>query len=326
MTSQQPTLLEHAPEQQPLIDEVLDGLLSDEKSLPAKLHYDERGSELFERICELDEYYITRTELQIMRDNADEIAGVLGQRCMVIEPGSGASLKTRTLLRALDEPAAYVPVEISREFLIEVAHSIAKDHDELEVLPVWADFTRAHPLPEPEADVESRAVYFPGSTIGNFTRDQARSLLERFAEHAGDDGSVVVGFDLAKEVDRMEAAYNDSEGVTAEFNYNVLDRLNDELDAGLDRDRFQFHAEWDSGEGAIVSYLTCEEKTVATIGDRDVHFAKGERVRMEESHKYTRDEFRAIAKDAGLCEHRAWTDPDDDFAVVRLVPGSAANE
>ncbi|MHC4870196.1 MAG: L-histidine N(alpha)-methyltransferase [Planctomycetota bacterium] len=275
---------------------MLEGLTAEEKFLPAKLHYDHRGSELFERICSVEEYYITRTELGIMKDSSEEIAESIGSGAMLIEPGSGASLKTRLLLDALDSPAAYVPVDISRDFLLEAAEEIARRH-EVEVLPVWADFTKAHPLPEADGEVEGRAIYTSGD-VG---------------------GSVIVGFDQKKEIGRMEAAYNDAEGVTAEFNYNVLDRLGRELEADLDRDKFTFRAEWDEEVGAIVSRLRAREAHEVEVAGRTIVFESGEPIRMEESHKYTREEFEALAGQVGLGLDRVWSDPADDFAVARLV-------
>jgi len=308
---------------------VLEGLTEQQKYLPAKLHYDQRGSLLFEQICSLDEYYITRTELGIMERTAPAVAEALGDGCMLIEPGSGASLKTDLLLEAMKSPGAYVPVDISRDFLLEAAAAIAARHD-IEVLPVWADFTRPHPLPTPTAEISSRAVYFPGSTVGNFTRREAGRLLELFADllreagpgndAAGPAGSVVVGFDCKKEVPRMEAAYNDAEGVTAEFNYNVLDRLSRELGTDLDRDRFDFRADWDEEVGAIVSRLWARETHAVDIAGTTVQFEAGEPIRMEESHKYTPLEFERLAAAAGLGLERFWTDDNSDFALVQLRP------
>ncbi len=320
-------LLECAPRQRPLLEEVLEGLCSPQKSLPAKLHYDQRGSLLFEQICSLDEYYITRTELGIMRQTAESLAEALGDGCMLIEPGSGASLKTDLLLGAMVAPAAYVPVDISRDFLLESAAAIADRHD-VEVLPVWADFTRPHPLPTPTATISSRAIYFPGSTVGNFTRREAGALLSRFAEVLSEQqpvvaspaGSVVVGFDCKKEVPRMEAAYNDAEGVTAEFNYNVLDRLARELGADLDRERFEFRADWDEEVGAIVSRLWAKETHSVDIADKSIQFEAGEPIRMEESHKYTPREFEQLAAASGLGLEKLWTDKNHDFALVQLRP------
>jgi dimethylhistidine N-methyltransferase len=320
-------LLECAPRQRPLLEEVLEGLCRPQKSLPAKLHYDQRGSLLFEQICSLDEYYITRTELGIMRQTAESLAEALGDGCMLIEPGSGASLKTDLLLEAMVSPAAYVPVDISRDFLLESAAAIAERHD-VEVLPVWADFTRPHPLPTPNAAIASRAIYFPGSTVGNFTRREAGGLLSRFAEVLAEQqpaaqsaaGSVVVGFDCKKEVSRMEAAYNDAEGVTAEFNFNVIDRLARELGADLDRERFEFRADWDEEVGAIVSRLWALETHTVAIANESVRFEAGEPIRMEESHKYTPGEFEQLAAAAGLGIEKFWTDDNQDFAMVQLRP------
>lgn len=311
-------VLEHTPEQRPVIEEVLEGLRSDPPYFPPKLHYDQRGSELFEDICRLDEYYITRTELAIMREHAPAIAGALGERCVLIEPGSGASVKTRLLLRALEDPAAYVPVEISRDFLIEVSERIAADHDEIEVLPVWADFTRSHPVPEPDGERGNRAVYFPGSTIGNFPRADAEELLRKFGRMVGSGGSVVIGVDLEKDVARMEAAYNDSEGVTAAFNKNMLTNINTLTGSDFDEDKWEFRADWEPGVGAIVSHVSAREDHEVRVGGEVFAFRAGDRVQTEQSHKYRREDFRAMAERAGLEEVEAWTDANRDFAVVHL--------
>ena len=324
-------LLEYAPQQRPLLDEVHEGLEGQVKSLPAKLHYDQRGSMLFEQICELDEYYITRIELALMREISDAIGDAFGNRCMLIEPGSGASLKTDLLIAAMPDPAAYVPVDISRDFLLESATAIADRHD-IEVLPVWADFTKEHPVPSCEAAVRSRAIYFPGSTVGNFNRSDAASLLRTFGsmiQNHPDDGSaampgkVVVGFDCKKDKGRMEAAYNDKEGVTAEFNYNVIDRLADELSIALDRNLFSFRADWVEEEGAIVSRLWVEETHSVEMAGDVITFEAGEAIRMEESHKYTPDEFELLANESSLALEKLWTDDAGDFAVACLQPLSA---
>ena len=321
-------LLEFAPQQRPLLEEVLEGLTTKEKSLPAKLHYDQRGSMLFEQICEVDEYYITRTELELMREISGALGDAFGKGCMLIEPGSGASLKTDLLLGSMPDPAAYVPVDISRDFLLESATAIADRHD-IEVLPVWADFTKEHPIPACEAAVLSRAIYFPGSTVGNFSRSEAAALLRTFGtmiqeqpddEWSGVAGAVVVGFDCKKDQGRMEAAYNDAEGVTAEFNYNVIDRLVNELGVALDRDKFSFRADWVEDEGAIVSRLWVDESHSVEMAGSVVTFEAGEAIRMEESHKYTPDEFELLAEKSGLALEKIWTDDAGDFAVACLRP------
>ncbi|MBL6710590.1 MAG: L-histidine N(alpha)-methyltransferase [Planctomycetes bacterium] len=263
-----------------------------------------------------------------MRKISGAIGKAFGDGCMLIEPGSGASLKTDLLLAAMPDPAAYVPVDISRDFLLESATAIADRHD-IEVLPVWADFTKGHPIPTCESAVRSRAVYFPGSTVGNFSRSDAASLLETFGsmireqaddEQAGVAGAVVVGFDCKKDQGRMEAAYNDAEGVTAEFNYNVIDRLASELGVGLDRDKFSFRADWVENEGAIVSRLWVDESHTVEMAGDVVTFEAGEAIRMEESHKYTPDEFETLARESGLGLEKIWTDEAADFAVACLRP------
>jgi L-histidine N-alpha-methyltransferase len=241
------------------LDELIDGLKQPEMMISPKYFYDERGSQLFEEITRLPEYYPTETELGIMRDNVGEIARLVGKQASLIEFGSGSSLKTRVLLEHLDELAAYVPVDISEDHLLESAQQIREEFPHLDVLPVVADFTQPFQLPSPKVMPVRNVVYFPGSTIGNFTHEAALDLLRVMHGEAGEDGALLVGVDLQKDPAIIERAYNDSAGVTAEFNRNMLRHLNREFDADFDLDAFAHSAEYNEEEGRIEIRLVSEQ-------------------------------------------------------------------
>ena len=227
---------------QPVTDErqeILEGLRDRPKTVSPKFFYDERGSRLFEEICEQPEYYPTRTELDIMEDNLDEIVGLLGTAVSLIEYGSGSSTKTRLLLDRLRDPAAYVPVDISKEPLANAAQQLAADYPDIEMLPVCTDFTKPFALPAPNRSAARNVVYFPGSTIGNFDINEAVDLLKVMRGEAGNDGGLLIGVDLVKPREVLESAYNDAAGVTADFNLNLLRRLNREHDADFELDNFR---------------------------------------------------------------------------------------
>lgn len=303
------------PESEIFRRDVIDGLQNSPKSLPCKYLYDERGSKLFDQICDLDEYYPTRTELAIMREYADDIADAIGENCLIIEYGSGSSLKTRTLLAHAKNPAGYVPLDISREHLENAAVSLAQEFPGLEVLPVCADYTADFDLPIPSNPVERRVVYFPGSTIGNFHTDDAISFLHHIVEVVGRGGGLLIGVDLRKDKETLELAYNDAPGITAEFNLNLLDRMNRELGADFDRDRFEFRAVWNDEIGRIESYLISRADQVVTIGEEKIIFDAAERMRTECSYKFTIEQFAELAAKAGFTQRTVWTDPDKLFSV-----------
>ena len=242
--------LHPAPED--FLGEVVAGLESSPKTLPCKYFYDARGSEIFDRICELEEYYPTRTEVGILERNAGEIAEHIGPECALIEFGSGSSLKTHLLLSALERPAAYLPIDISREHLMGAAEQIAKRFPELLVRPICADFAGSLSLPPLPATARRKVVFFPGSTIGNFAPEPRLALLRRIADLcAPGGGSLLIGIDLQKEVAILERAYNDSQGVTRDFNLNLLDRINRELGADIDADSFEHRALYNAEEERI---------------------------------------------------------------------------
>ena len=301
------------------LDELIDGLRQPEMMISPKYFYDERGSQLFDEITRLPEYYPTETELGIMQDNIDEIASLVGKQASLIEFGSGSSLKTRILLEHLDELAAYVPVDISEDHLLQSAQQIREEFPNLDVLPVVADFTQPFQLPTPRVMPVRNVVYFPGSTIGNFTNDAAQELLAVMHGEAGADGALLIGVDLQKDPAIIEAAYNDSAGVTAEFNLNMLRHLNREFGADFDVDAFTHSAEYNEDEGRIEIRLVSEQDQEFTVGSQSFSIGKDEAILTEYSHKYTLDGFAAMAETAGFRVKRVWTDAGRLFSVQYLV-------
>jgi dimethylhistidine N-methyltransferase len=306
------------PDVEAQLEEILAGLQAPVKQLPSKLFYDARGSELFDRICELDEYYPTRTELDIMRSDCAEMAAAIGAHCLVIELGSGNGLKTRVLLEHLDEPACYIPVDISKEHLLAAASELARLFPRLEILPVCGDYTLRLELPTPERRPARRVVYFPGSTIGNFDPDRAVRFLKRMAGHSGTDGGLLIGIDLKKDPSVLHDAYNDSKGVTAAFNLNLLRRLNRELGSDFDLEAFRHRAFYNEAEGRIEMHLVSRADQQVRLGGATISFAAGETIWTESSYKYDPEEFAALAETAGFrLEHR-WMDARRWFAALFL--------
>jgi L-histidine Nalpha-methyltransferase len=303
-----------------LANDVLTGLSRSPKELSPVWFYDEFGSLLFDSICELPEYYLTRTELAIMEEHAPEMAQLLGPQSALIEYGSGTSLKTRLLLDHMVAPWAYVPVDIARDHLFEAASTLARDYPALRIVPVCADFTQPFELPKHLSRAQRRVVYFPGSTIGNFTTDAARSLLSGMRSLVGRDGAVLIGIDLKKDVDVLERAYNDAAGVTAEFNLNALRHINRELGANFDIDAFEHRAVWVESESRIEMHLISKRDQTIEIGGTRVAFKRGEHMRTECSHKYTAESFANLAASAHLVATRSWTDAEQKFCVQLLEP------
>lgn len=295
--------------------EIIEGLRQDEKMISPKYFYDERGSQLFEEITALPEYYPTETELGILRDNVDEIAELVGPQASLIEFGSGSSLKTRVLLENLHDLAAYVPVDISEELLLESAALLRKDFPDIDILPVAADFTRPFALPQPAIMPVKNIVYFPGSTIGNFTNEDALELLRVMHGEAGEGGALLIGVDLQKDPDIIERAYNDSAGVTAEFNLNVLRHLNREFGADFKLDAFSHSAEYNPEEGRVELRLVSSEQQDVNVGDEAFTIEEDEAILTEYSHKYTLESFARMAGHAGFDVDRVWTDSERLFSV-----------
>jgi dimethylhistidine N-methyltransferase len=292
-----------------------------EKIISPKYFYDERGSKLFDRITRLPEYYPTKTELDIMRDNMAEIVALVGEHASLIEFGSGSSGKTRNLLENLNQLAAYVPVDISRDHLLESSDKIRLDFPNLEVLPVVADFTQAFALPNPSLMPLRNIVYFPGSTIGNFTHTAAQELLSVMYQEAGENGALLIGIDLQKDPAIIERAYNDSADITAEFNLNMLRHLNEAFGFDFDLSSYSHRAHYDEVEGRIEMRLISSCDQIITAGDAEILIGAGEAILTEYSHKYTLDGFAEMAASAGFEIVKVWTDADALFSVQYCCRG-----
>jgi dimethylhistidine N-methyltransferase len=304
------------------LEEALAGLGKSQKTLPCKYFYDRRGSQLFDQICDLPEYYPTRTEAGIMADNIAEMASVFGPNCLLIEYGSGSSTKTRILLDHLPDLAGYVPMDISREHLYQTADNLCAAYPNLDILPLCADYTQAFELPKASRPVRSRTVYFPGSTIGNFHRAEAGVFLKRIAEVCGPGGGLLIGVDLRKSPGVLEPAYNDAQGVTATFNLNLLHRLNSELGADFALDGFAHHAFYNEIVGRIEMHLLSLNAQTVHLGGESIRFDEDETIWTECSYKYSLPEFAALAKTAGFTVRQVWTDTDQKFSVQYLTVGS----
>ncbi len=314
-----PALADYEPTLADDRDEILAGLRASPKRISPKYFYDSRGSALFDRICELPEYYPTRTELAIMREHDTAIADAVGPGACVIEFGSGSSVKIRVLLSTLREVAAYVPVEISRSHLMTAAEGLAQDFPSLEIRPVCADFTQPFELPAIDHAVRRRVAWFPGSTIGNFEPDDALALLDVMRGQVGTDGGLLIGVDLDKDTAVLERAYNDAAGVTAEFNLNLLRRLNRELDADFDLDAFRHRAHYDRAQRRIEMRLYSTRAQQVRVAGEQLSFADGEHIVTEYSHKYTLGGFASLAKRAGFEVRQVWTDAERLFSVQYLA-------
>jgi len=301
------------------LEEVLRGLRSPQKELPCKLFYDEVGSQLFERITTLDEYYPTRAEVRIMRAAAAEMAVRMGPECLLIEYGSGSSLKTRVLLDHLQRPAGYVPIDISREQLEQSTAALAGAYPGLTVLPVCADYTAALQLPDPLPRCATRVAYYPGSTIGNFVPEDARRFLSRIVEVCGRDGGLLIGVDLKKDPLMLHRAYNDALGVTAAFNLNILARLNRELGADFALDQFRHYAFYNPVFARVEMHLVSLAPQTVRIGGAHIEFDRGESIWTEASYKYTPTEFGVLAASAGWQVERVWTDDRELYSVQYLT-------
>ncbi|MDJ0926149.1 MAG: L-histidine N(alpha)-methyltransferase [Gammaproteobacteria bacterium] len=298
--------------------EVLQGLTADQKNVSPKYFYDAKGSALFDAICKLPEYYPTRTEVGIMQAYVDEMVECVGPEAAVIEYGSGASTKTRLLLDHLDDPVAYMPVDISCEYLHNVAAQLAADYVDIEVLPVCADFTKPLSLPAPRREPVRNVVYFPGSTIGNFSNSDAIRLLRQMRGDAQSDGGLLIGVDLVKSREVLELAYNDPAGVTAEFNLNLLRNLNREFGSDFDTDKFRHEAIYDDEHQRIEMRLISLQRQTVRLNGCNIEFEPGEYIVTEHSHKYSYESFAELAADGGFTVSDTWTDPDELFSVQYL--------
>lgn len=308
-----------------LLEIVQRGLRAQPKRLPSWLFYDAQGSALFERICEQPEYYLTRCEIALMQAHAGGIADRLGVDVRLVEYGSGSAAKTRLLLDHMASPVSYVPVEISPEPLQESVQQLGERFRQLAVQPLCADFTRPLRLPIPPRAPRRTVLYFPGSTIGNFTPREAAALLRKMRGEMGENGGILIGVDLKKDVASIEAAYNDAAGVTAQFTLNMLARLNRELGSDFDLGAFRHRAHYNALAGRIETSLVSQRAQKARVGRATVAFGEGEAIRVEISCKYSPEDFAALAARAGLDVLQVWLDPERKFSVQYLArAGSVA--
>lgn len=296
---------------------VLAGLATRPKAIPARFLYDARGSALFDAICELPEYYLTRAETAILAGSAAEISRLAGPHCTLIEFGSGSSVKSRLLLDAMPTLDAYVPIDISREHLDGTVAGLRNDYPTLRVEAVCADYMTLDHLPD-AINGARRIGFFPGSTIGNLTPEEATSFLRRVRRLLGDGGALILGADLKKDPRRLHDAYNDAAGVTAQFSLNLLRRMNRELDAGFDLAAFAHEAFYNPGESRIEIYLRSLRDQRVSVSGRRFAFEEGERIHTEYSYKYDSASLAALAGRGGFAVERTWTDPEGLFAVAWL--------
>ncbi len=296
--------------------EVISGLTSSPKAIPPKFFYDKRGSELFDAICELPEYYQTRTEMDILRNCTAELVRLIGPDCLLVELGSGASKKVRLLLEEL-RPSSYLGVDISKEFLLSSTRRLASDYPWLDVHAACVDFSHTLDIPHCET-LDHKVSFFPGSSIGNFDPDDAIDLLLRIAEMMDMNGHLLIGVDLKKDTGILNSAYNDAAGVTAEFNLNLLTRIRDELDSDIDPDAFVHHAFYNPARGRIEMHLVSTRSQRIRIEDHLFELSAGETIHTENSYKYTIEEFAELAAAAGFHQQQVWTDESSLFSVQLL--------
>ena len=302
-----------SPEQDSFASCLLGGLRKTPKEIACKYFYDEAGSLLFDAICELPEYYQTRTEMALLTRHAEEIAGLMGEDAEIVEFGAGSLRKVRILLDAAHNPRAYTPLDISGDYLRNVVRSLAADYPALTLRPLVGDFTRPLEIPALPHPAR-RAGFFPGSTIGNFKPDAAMALLRRMRASLN-GGGLLIGVDLVKDPVRLHAAYNDAAGITALFNKNLLARANRELGADFDLDGFAHYAPYNAAAHRIEMYLVSLKRQSVSLCGQRFEFAQGEPLHTEDSHKYTIESFREMAARAGFSPRAVWTDQDRLFSV-----------
>lgn len=310
------SLYDLAPQSSDILAEVLRGLGRERKELPPKLLYDKKGSDIFDEICDLPEYYPTRSEKEILTKNAFEIGKLVGTRALIVEPGAGVGEKIRLLLPYFEDCAGYVPVEISKETLMEMSSEIAGIFPEVKLYPVCADFTQDFSLSQlGVGEVSKNVIFFPGSTIGNFAPEEAESFLRRMRSLAGENGGLLIGADLKKDSETLNRAYDDSQGVTAAFNLNLLNRLNSEIHTDFDPSAFKHKAFYNPSAGRVEMHLESLREQAVHIGDGTVLFSFGETIHTESSYKYSVDEFIRLCEKAGWKHRKDWQDSGNLFSV-----------
>ena len=315
---------DNKPQLASFADEVINGLKQSPRRIPPKYFYDKRGSHIFDDICETDEYYVTRTEIDLLKKHCTEISSLIGSDCQLFEPGSGSSEKVRFLLDAI-KPQTYLPMDISRDYLVQVAQGLADDYPWLDVHAACIDYTAPidisfaennHPCQQTNTgNIKRKIAFFPGSSIGNFEKDQASQFLDNIAKMLGHNGGLLIGVDLKKDPSTLHAAYNDEEGATAEFNLNLLTRINRELGANFSTNDFSHHAFYNENKGRIEMHLVSDRQQTIFIGTEEFHFKKGDAIHTENSYKYHINEFQKLAALSGFQSKRVWTDDNELFSL-----------
>ena len=300
------------------LNDVIEGLSQNPKTLKPKYFYDNRGAQLFTEICTTPEYYPTRTEIKILNQNAEDIASQIGDNTALIEYGSGALEKIKILLDFLNEPVGLIPVDISEDQLFASAKNLENLYPDLEILPVASDFTKPIPIPEFSHPPKRYVAFFPGSTIGNFEPDLAIQFLEGVTKTIGLDGLLLIGFDLKKDIETLLAAYDDQRGITSSFNKNLLSRINDELCGNFNLDTFEHVARYNENKGRIEMHLKSTTKQTVSINKELFEFLEGETIHTENCYKFTKESFTAMSSKAGLYPVKTWTDDQNLFAVMLL--------
>jgi len=315
MNSNLSRLKKFETERENLLEEILEGLSKPQKELPSKLFYDQKGSSLFDEICELEEYYPTRTETSIMTENIEDICSILGKNCLLIELGSGSSKKIRLLLSGLLSPAGYVPIDISEEHLISSVNILAHDYPNLKILPVSADYTQPFSLPKFDFIYSKKVIYYPGSTIGNFEPQYASQFLNSIGNRMGKGTGLLIGVDLKKNKKILEDAYNDKKGTTAKFNLNILERLNRELDTDFNIEKWKHYAFYNSNEGRIEMHLESLSNQDVKVDEEFIAFSEEETILTEYSYKYSIEDFQELVSDSYKLV-KVWTDKENKFGIL----------
>lgn len=309
-------IIDFEPRQSNILKEVLVGLSKSQKTIDPKFLYDKKGAEIFEAICELPEYYPTRTEALILRKHAPEMSRLIGSEAILIEPGSGNGEKVRYLLKSLKKTEAYIPIEISRDILTRMTRELHEEFPGLNVIPICADFSQNLELPvSSQHSKGKRVIFFPGSTIGNFHPDDAVSFLKRAGKLIGENGGLLIGVDLKKDKENFELAYDDPAGVTRSFNLNLLERLNREVNASFDLNNFEHEAFYNEELGRVEMHLRSKIPQLVRVHETMFRFREGETIHTECSYKYTTEEFCELAAKAKFRIRKFWKDPDKMFCV-----------
>ncbi len=304
-----------------ILADVLGGLRGSPKTLPPKLFYDDLGACLFELICEQPEYYLTRTELAILEEHADDVADLIGPQAALVEYGSGAGVKVRLLLDAMHSPVAYTPIDISHVQLSHVSASLSRDYPDIAVRPLCADYMERLELPVLPANTRRRVAFFPGSTIGNLHPPQAIGFLQRVRHAVGASGALLLGVDRRKEKSLLDPSYNDAANVTARFNLNLLVRLNREIGSDFDVSRFRHRAFFNEEASRVEMHLESMDDQAVHVSGEVFQFARGETIWTESSYKYNEETLHMVANAAGFSVQQLWTDAkSQQFWVVFLVP------